>query len=147
ARRQERELRAWLYGQGDEGNRGAFADHMRSVCAVVEDTHHVSIDLVTVGDVNGTAATESLVQAAREAIVNAARHSGADHVSVYAEALPDRVTVFVRDRGQGFDYGGVPTDRQGIRESIINRLERIGGRAYVRTKLGEGTEVEMVVTP
>lgn len=147
ARRQERELRAWLYGQGDESNRGAFAGHMRSMCAVVEDTHHVPIDLVAVGDVNGTAATELLVQAAREAIVNAARHSGADHVSVYAEALPDRVTVFVRDRGQGFDYEGVPPDRQGIRESIINRLERTGGRAYVRTKLGEGTEVEMVVTP
>ena len=145
ARRQERELRAWLYGQGDGSSRGAFAEQMRSMCFGVEDTHHVPIDLVTVGDVAGSATTESLVQAAREAIVNAARHSGADHIAVYAEALPDRVTVFVRDRGRGFDYKGVPSDRKGIRESIMKRLERSGGRASVRTKIGEGTEIEMVI--
>ncbi len=89
--------------------------------------------------------TESLVQAAREAIVNAAKHSGADRVAVYAEALPERVTVFVRDRGRGFDFESVSIDRRGIRESIIKRLERSGGRASVASKIGEGTEVELVI--
>jgi signal transduction histidine kinase len=145
ARRQERELRAWLYGHDDGGDLGDFGEQMRRMCAGVEDVHHVPIDLVTVGDVRGNMSTELLVQAAREAIINAAKHSGADHVAVYAEALPERVTVFVRDRGSGFDLAGVPPDRQGIRESIMKRLERIGGRAFLRTSVGAGTEVEMVV--
>lgn len=145
ARRQERELRAWLYGHDAGGDLGDFGEQMRRMCAGVEDVHHVPIDLVTVGEVRGDMSTELLVQAAREAIINAAKHSGADHVAVYAEALPERVTVFVRDRGSGFDLAGVPPDRQGIRESIMNRLERIGGRAFVRTSVGAGTEVEMVV--
>ncbi len=145
ARRQERELRAWLYGQEDGHGGGAFGDQMQRMCADVEETHHVPIDLVTVGDADGGASTETLVQAAREAIVNAAKHSGAAHIAVYAEALPERFSVFVRDRGRGFDYAGIPQDRRGIKESIITRLERSGGRAFVRSEIGEGTEVEMVV--
>jgi signal transduction histidine kinase len=101
--------------------------------------------LVTVGDAESTPSTESLVAAAREAIVNAAKHSGADHVAVYAEALPERVTVFVRDRGRGFDVESVPVDRRGIRDSIMMRLERSGGRASVTSRIGEGTEVELVI--
>lgn len=145
ARRQERELRAWLYGQGDGPAAGTFSDHLRRICADVEEAHHVPIDLVAVGDVERTPSTEALVQAAREAMVNAARHSGADHVAVYAEALPDRITVFVRDRGRGFDFESVSVDRRGIRESIVKRLERSGGRASIASSIGEGTEVEMVV--
>lgn len=145
ARRQERELRAWLYGHGDGSERGGLGEKLQAMCAEVEELHHVPIDLVTVGDFDGSPAIESLVQASKEAVVNAAKHSGADHIAVYAEALPNRVTVFVRDRGRGFDYEGVPGDRRGIRESIVKRLERTGGRASVRTKIGEGTEIEMVV--
>jgi len=145
ARRQERELRAWLYGPEPGRTRRTFGEQMRTMCAQVEDAHQVVVDLVTVGDAGGDESTESLVQAAREAVVNAAKHSGAGRVAVYAEAVPDRVTVFVRDRGQGFDYSRVPADRQGIRESIINRLERSGGRASVRTTIGGGTEVELVL--
>ncbi|MDH3260731.1 MAG: histidine kinase [Acidimicrobiia bacterium] len=145
ARRQERELRAWLYGTGGGSTRGAFGELMRRMCAEVEDAHQVAVHLVTVGDAEGDASMEALVQAAREAIVNAAKHSGAANVAVYAESSPERVTVFVRDRGRGFDYGSVPADRQGIRESIINRLVRSGGRATVHTKVGEGTEVELVL--
>jgi len=145
ARRQERELRAWLYGPEPGRTRRTFGEQMRTMCAQVEDAHQVVVDLVTVGDAGGDESTESLVQAAREAVVNAAKHSGAGRVAVYAEAVPDRVTVFVRDRGQGFDYSRVPADRQGIRESIINRLERSGGRASVHTTIGGGTEVELVL--
>ena len=36
-------------------------------------------------------------------MVNAARHSGAPEVAVYEEVEPELVTVFVRDRGRGFD--------------------------------------------
>src|SRR5262249_8205429 len=83
--------------------------------------------------------------AAREAIVNAARHSGAPAVSVYLEVEPDRATVFVRDRGKGFDPQTVPTDRGGISHSIVGRMSRAGGHATVRSTVGEGTEVELVL--
>jgi signal transduction histidine kinase len=64
-------------------------------------------------------------------------------VDVFAEADPHTVTVFVRDRGQGFDMTAVPDDRMGVRHSVIGRMERHGGHATVKTAPGEGTEVRL----
>ncbi len=86
---------------------------------------------------------EALVLAAREAIVNAAQHAGAPSVSVYLEVESDRATIFVRDRGTGFEPGDVPDDRGGITNSIVGRMTRAGGSATVRSAPGEGTEVEL----
>jgi signal transduction histidine kinase len=57
----------------------------------------------------------------------------------------DRVEVFVRDRGVGFDAEAIPQDRRGVRDSIVARMERHGGRAAVRSSPGEGTEVELAM--
>ena len=57
----------------------------------------------------------------------------------------DRVSVFVRDRGAGFDPEAVPDDRRGLRHSVTDRLTRLGGTATVRSAPGEGTEVELVL--
>jgi signal transduction histidine kinase len=92
----------------------------------------------------GIEGTEPLRAAAREAIVNAARHSGAAIVSVYLEVEPEQATIFVRDRGRGFDPEAVPADRGGISHSIVGRMTRAGGRAAVRSVPNEGTEVELV---
>src|SRR2546423_1316762 len=73
----------------------------------------------------------ALVLAAREAMTNAAKHSGAEVIDVYAEATPERVAVFVRDRGVGFDPAAVSAERRGIAESIVRRMERAGGEANV----------------
>lgn len=86
------------------------------------------------------------LQAAREAMVNAAKHSAAPHVSVFAEVEPGQVTIFVRDKGKGFSLAGVPAERLGIRESIVGRMARAGGVARVRTAPGDGTEVELRMT-
>ncbi|MBV8931006.1 MAG: histidine kinase, partial [Kutzneria sp.] len=85
----------------------------------------------------------ALVQAAREAIVNSAKHSGVEQVSVYAEVEETAVTVFVRDRGSGFDADAVPEDRHGLADSINGRMRRNGGRVRLRTAPGEGTEVQL----
>jgi signal transduction histidine kinase len=87
----------------------------------------------------------ALLQATREALANAGRHSGAEAVSVYAEMTDVEVTVHVRDRGVGFVLSEVPTDRMGVRESILGRLERHGGRASVTSEPGEGTRIELVM--
>jgi signal transduction histidine kinase len=53
--------------------------------------------------------------------------------------------VFVRDRGDGFDPDRMPEDRRGVRESIVGRMERHGGKATVRSSPGSGTEVELTL--
>src|SRR5262249_8765804 len=109
--------------------------------AEVEDVHGVEVDVVTVGDTAVTPAVNALVQATREAAVNAARHSGADAVSVYAEADGDRVTAFVRDRGHGFEPDQVPADPPGSSPSIRDRMSRHGGHATITSSPTDGTEV------
>ncbi len=111
--------------------------------AEVEDDHGVDVDIVVVGDRELGAELRPLVQAAREAMVNAAKHSGVSKVDVYAEVGDDAVEVFVRDRGAGFLPELIPADRMGVRGSIVERLRRAGGNATIRSAPGEGTEVRL----
>jgi signal transduction histidine kinase len=147
ARSQERELRAWLYARRDEmGVEGTLASAVAAAAADVEDRHGFPVEVVTVGDCPLDERTEPLVRAAREAMVNAAKFSGVDHVDVFVEVEGDDVTVFVRDTGAGFDPDAVPDDRRGIAESVVGRMRRHGGDAIVRSAPGEGTEVELTMT-
>jgi signal transduction histidine kinase len=146
ARSQERELRTWLYRPPADQERD-FGRALERIVAEVEDAHGITIEIVVVGECLIDERLAATLQAAREAMVNAARHAGTDTVSVYAEIEPAKVTVFVRDRGRGFDVGDVPTDRLGVKESIVGRMERHGGKAFVRTAPGEGTEVRLEMSP
>ena len=145
ARAQERDLRSWLYGEATPPDT-SLASALRAAAAEVEDAHGVPVDVVTVGDTAVSEHLRPLVLAAREAMVNAAKHSGADKVDVYAECLPATTDVFVRDRGRGFDEGDVPADRLGIRHSIVDRMARHGGSAVLKTGPGEGTEVRLTMS-
>lgn len=112
-------------------------------CGEVEDVFAISIPQVVVGEADLDEPLRALVQAAREAIVNAAKHAGVEEVSVYAEVEPTGVTVFVRDRGKGFDPAVIPADRHGLADSIRGRMKRNGGSCRLRTAPGEGTEVRL----
>jgi signal transduction histidine kinase len=142
ARRQERELRSWLYGETAVDAPTVKAALVASA-AEVEDAHGVDIDIVVVGDRDLDAEVRPLVQAAREAMVNAAKHAGVAKVDVYAEVDDDAIEVFVRDRGGGFVLDDIPADRMGVRGSIIERLRRAGGNATIRSAPGTGTEVRL----
>ncbi len=142
ARAQERDLRSWLFDDEGEGP-ATLAPALRAVAAEVEDAHGIPVEVVCVGDMPITDDDRPLVLAAREAITNAAKHSGASTVDVYAEATASGVEVFVRDRGTGFDPDRVADDRHGVRSSIIGRMQRHGGDASVRSTPGEGTEVRL----
>lgn len=144
ARSQERELRSWLFDSTPPGG-DSLAAALRAVAAQVEDDHGVAIDVVTVGDAVLEDDLRAVVNAGREAMTNAALHAGTGRLDVYAEVTSSVVDVFVRDRGAGFDPGAVPPDRHGVRESIVARMERHGGRAEVRSRPGEGTEVRLRV--
>jgi signal transduction histidine kinase len=148
ARRQERELRAWLNGGNPAGEAeapGTLASALRQAAAEVDEAHGVAVEVVTVGDRPLDERGEAVVAAAREALTNAAKFAGDAPISVFAEVAPERVEVFVRDRGPGFEPAVVPADRRGLRESIVGRMERHGGRAAVHAAPGAGTEVELVM--
>ncbi len=142
ARSQERELRGWLYAPRADPDQ-TLAAAVQKIAGEVEDDHGVPIEVVCVGDCSLTAALGAMLQAAREAMVNAAKYAEAPSVSVYAEVSGDDVAIYVRDRGKGFDLDAIPRDRMGVRGSIIGRMERSGGTATVRTAPGEGTEVRL----
>lgn len=148
ARSQERELRSWLYS-GESADDSTVAGALRRVAAHVEDAHGIPVELVVVGDLAHVDAVAPVVRAAGEAITNAAKHAGIDRVDVYAEVTSSAVTVFVRDRGVGFDPTSIPDDRYGVRQSIHDRMARHGGTAEIRSSPGEGTEVRLhlPVTP
>ena len=145
ARAQERDLRAWLY-QPKADAETDLAAAVRKDAAEVEDHHGVPIEVVCVGDCPLDDRLSAMLQAAREAMVNAAKYAGETSVSVYAEVAGDDVAIFVRDRGKGFDLDAVSEDRMGVRESIMGRMERNGGKVAIRTAPGEGTEVRLEMT-
>ena len=147
ARAQERELRAWLFDGRAPGSLDelTLAAGVRQIQQEVEAQHGVSVEAVTVGDCELDDDLAALLAAAREATVNAAKWSGADVVSVFAEVEPASVAVYVRDRGKGFDPAAVPEDRKGLAESIHARMARRGGSATVRSTPGQGTEVSLTM--
>lgn len=142
ARAQERDLRAWLF-TGESLDEATVASALRSAAAEIEDAYGIAVDVVAVGDCDYDEAARPIVAAAREATANAAKHAGVPRVDVYAEITAGGIDVFVRDRGVGFDPDATPEDRLGVRRSIIDRMERHGGRAEIRSAPGEGTEVRL----
>lgn len=141
ARRQERELRRWLYG--DEVIESTLKAAFTAAAVEVEDEHAVPVELIMVGDHDLTPGLGTLVKAAREAMVNAAKHSGADEIDVYVEVAGDHVEAYIRDRGRGFCLDSISDDRQGVRGSIMDRMERHNGRAVIKTSPDNGTEVRL----
>jgi len=141
ARTQERELRAWLYGRAPDLAGVRLRDAIDSMAGRIERQHQVTVEAVVVGDAELDDRLRALVNACAEAVANAARHSGSTAISVYVEVEEDTVDAFIRDQGAGFDPDAVPSDRHGIADSIVGRIERRGGTAHVHSAPGAGTEV------
>lgn len=145
ARRQERELRDWLFEDPKNKQIDSVGTLLRRELAAVEDDHQIRVEIVSSGDAPLDDAARALVAAGREAVVNAARHAKVDKIDVYMQAGDDAVELFVRDRGVGFDPDAVDEDRHGVADSIVGRVERAGGAVELRSAPGEGTEIELRV--
>jgi signal transduction histidine kinase len=148
ARAQERELRAWLFdgrAPGSLDSAATVAAGVRLIQQDVEAQHGITVEAVLVGDCDLDEDLAAMLAAAREATVNAAKWSGAEVVSVFAEVEPEEISIFVRDRGRGFDPDAVARDRKGLAESIHARMSRRGGSARVRSAPGQGTEVSLTM--
>jgi phage shock protein PspC (stress-responsive transcriptional regulator)/anti-sigma regulatory factor (Ser/Thr protein kinase) len=144
ARGQERTLRNWLYRSVASPDQ-QFSAAVEQAAAEVEDTYAIAVETVIVGDRAVDERIAALVAAAREALVNAARHAEVSTISLYAEVEEDQASVFVRDRGVGFDPSTVDDKRHGVRGSILGRMERHGGQGEIRSKPGDGTEVRLTM--
>lgn len=144
ARRQERELRDWLFGS-TESPRAGLDDGLRAAAAAIEESFEVSVDVVVVGDAPHSDAVAGIVAAAGEAMTNAARHANVTELDVYGEVSDGVVLVYVRDRGIGFDLIEVPSDRQGVRSSIVSRIENLGGTASLKSAHSSGTEWRLTI--
>lgn len=149
ARRQERELRNWLYTpQSPEGTMRVSAA-LQDMATSVEADHGVEVEVVVVGDVameaQADASLLALLGATKEAVTNAAKHSGAARIDVFAEIRSGAAEVFVRDTGKGFDPEQINSDRRGIVDSIRGRMNRHGGAATIHSNPGDGTEVELTI--
>ncbi len=143
ARRQERDLRAWLYATPAAGDPDSLHAAMSAMTNEVEADHDVRVEAVVVGDRMLDDHARAVVAAVREAVVNAARHADVERVDVFVEVAHGELTAFVRDVGVGFDPDAVPTDRRGISDSIVGRVGRAGGVAIVASRPGSGTEIEI----
>jgi signal transduction histidine kinase len=141
ARHQEGELRDWLYGNMPLDGVDLVSTALRGIASKVEQDHQVPVDVVTVGDITLDESIRPLLGAANEAMVNAAKHSGADRVSAYMEVDEESLQIFVTDQGKGFDPNNVGSDRKGIENSIIARAGKAGAKVTVDSEPGEGTEV------
>jgi signal transduction histidine kinase len=141
ARHQESELRDWLYGTVPLDGVDLLSTALKLAAARVESDFQIPVDVVTVGDHPVEDRTRALVAAATEAMVNAAKHSGAERMSLFFEVEDGSLELIVTDQGNGFDLSGVPQDRKGISESIRSRVEKIGGQVEIVSEDGEGTEV------
>ncbi len=143
ARRQERELRTWLFDDRAMKPNLGFRAGLEAAMAEVEERYELPVEVVVVGDCPTDDDVAALLRAAREAATNAAVHSTAARVDVYGEVGPDTIEVFVRDQGIGFVVDDIDDDRAGVRDSILGRLERHGGTATVCSEPGQGTEIEL----
>lgn len=141
ARHQETELRDWLYGTAPLDGVDLVSTALKQAATRVEGDFQIPIDVVSVGDVPVDERTRAVVAAASEAMVNAAKHSGADRMSLFLEVEDGLLEVYVTDQGKGFDVDTIPRDRKGISESIRSRMEKAGGTAQIESEPGEGTEV------
>lgn len=142
ARGQERALRAWMAGEAELGA-STLAGALHMTVEEVETEERVDVDATVLGDRPLDAQGHALVAATREALRNAARHSGPSAIVVFAELSRAGAAVYVRDEGDGFALADVPAERRGVRDAIVGRMAGAGGAASIDSAAGEGTEVAL----
>lgn len=141
SRVQERDLRRTI-NEYRSPYEDSFRARILDARAEIEDRYRVEIEQVVNDDVEMDDRLRAVVSAAAEAMNNAARHSGAKTIDLFAEIRDRRVQVNVRDRGVGFDPASAGN---GIEESIRERVTSVGGTVHIKTARGSGTEVQITL--
>lgn len=141
SRVQERDLRRTI-NEYRSPYEDSFRARILDARAEIEDRYRVEIEQVVNDDAEMDDRLRAVVSAAAEAMNNAARHSGAKTIDLFAEIRDRRVQINVRDRGAGFDPA---LAGNGINESIRERVASVGGTVHIKTARGSGTEVQITL--
>jgi signal transduction histidine kinase len=141
ARRQERELRRNIEEWRSEF-RQSFRANLLAVRDEVEDTHRVEIDAVIRDDAQINPSLTAAIEAAREAMANAAKHSGSPSITLYADFADGDAHIHVRDSGSGF---ADDIQRSRVHERLARRVESVGGLVEIDTAPVSGTEIKITV--
>ena len=129
-----------LAGNHSQSANVAIAQEVGEVAA----REHVRLELDIVPGIRLPAArAEALVRIACEAVGNAARHSGAERVSLSLQRRGSRVRLCVTDDGTGFDPAA-SADGFGL-TSMRERASSVGGVLRISSGAGRGTEVEAML--
>ena len=80
-----------------------------------------------------------------ECLENVRRHSGVREAHVTITDDPTTVRALVTDSGVGFDIEDIDTARLGLKESVMARLQEVGGTARLFSAPGAGTTVVLEV--
>lgn len=83
----------------------------------------------------------NLLLAVKEAISNAAKHSGANELMLRIHRQGEGVRVLVEDDGNGFDIAQADATRNGLM-NMAQRMAEVGGKFSVKTAPGQGCEIE-----
>lgn len=83
-----------------------------------------------------------LFLAFKEALNNVVRHAGATEVRLKIEVLDDELVVWLADNGCGIQFSADTTGQEGI-QGMRRRMEQLGGQCEIKSRPGEGTEVEL----
>ena len=86
-------------------------------------------------------ASLSLGLAVKQCLVNVLRHSGLTHAEVAVFDSESDVSVMVIDTGRGFSEAETAPDRLGIRQSVRQRIEQVGGVVQIWSTPGRGTSI------
>jgi signal transduction histidine kinase len=141
ARRQERELRRNIEEWRSQ-HQNSFRAALLAVRDDVEDIHRVEIDAVIRDDTELTPDLEAAIEAAREALTNAVKHSGAQRISLFSEIVDDKAFIHIRDNGQGIE-GPVQSRLSG---RLNQRVEAVGGLVAIDSDQSAGTEIKITVS-
>jgi signal transduction histidine kinase len=141
ARKERHAMRALIDSLSFDADH-SFKGLLREQADHVEDTYLVSVESAFVGNDGVDARLELLCKAAGEAMVNAAKHSGCERISLFAEVADDRALVTVKDEGRGVD------DRrliESVQRSLGARIAPCGGRVRIESTPHVLTVVEIAI--
>jgi signal transduction histidine kinase len=145
ARRQTRELRD-LVDTYASTEAVSLETALVRVASDIEDLFDVEVSSVIRADVDMDRTLGALVEAAREAMTNSAKYSGAQRIDLYAAFEDGSVAIYIRDEGRGFDSEQV-RQGHGLEYSVRGRVREVGGEVCIESTPGEGTEVKVSAMP
>jgi PAS domain S-box-containing protein len=124
-------------------SRGSLLQSLRQITDLAAASGHASVSFEAIEHASLTLPSESCDQLHRitqEALNNALKHAGADHIKVSIQVDPTKVRIKVIDDGRGLTVSGEAPRGQGI-DGMRQRASSIGARLRVETRHGGGAAV------